>query len=358
MAKGKALSVAVVLAVAAGGWYVAHDDVQQTLESLSSASHDVAPVTDGTFTLIQHPGSDFSMFYDAIKSAKKSISMEMYELADDNAEHALAEAAGRGVNVRVILDQEYHGKRANEDAFKYLKDHGVKVRWSRPGEIYHIKATTFDHQRTFVSTGNLTAHYYEGTRDATVVTTSKTQVKAIEQTFNHDWAGKPTKGSAVQAPGLVWSPRTNGRPAESAMVRQISKAKKSVRFMSEELKDEAVVNALASAARSGVKCQVVMTYDSDWGEGFRKVANAGCAVHTFKDDDDSLYVHEKAIITDAGNKQASVLIGSHNASWTSLNKNRELSLVVTKKQAPQVVKAITSTFRNDFHTAPSWREVA
>jgi len=71
-------------------------------------------------------------------------------------------------------------------------------------------------------------------------------------------------------------------------------------------------------------------------------------VHVFPDSSKALYIHEKIIVTD----QAKVLIGSQNASSTSLNKNRELSIQIT---AAPIVSAIEKTFDGDFTAAPAWK---
>jgi phosphatidylserine/phosphatidylglycerophosphate/cardiolipin synthase-like enzyme len=53
--------------------------------------------------LIIEPRAGFSPVYDLIDGARHSIDVTMYEFADTTAEHDLAAAAKRGVQVRVIL---------------------------------------------------------------------------------------------------------------------------------------------------------------------------------------------------------------------------------------------------------------
>ena len=70
--------------------------------------------------------------------------MEMYELKDPTAEQDLANAAKRGVKVRVLLDRDYSGAYENAAAYSYLQAHDVQVRWAPAHYIFHIKATSFD----------------------------------------------------------------------------------------------------------------------------------------------------------------------------------------------------------------------
>ena len=54
--------------------------------------------------LIVEPTAGFSPVYGLINGARRSIDVTMYEFADTTAEHDLAAAAERGVQVHVILD--------------------------------------------------------------------------------------------------------------------------------------------------------------------------------------------------------------------------------------------------------------
>ncbi|HEY4267514.1 MAG TPA: phospholipase D-like domain-containing protein, partial [Galbitalea sp.] len=192
-----------------------------------------APVgTPSQFRLVQYPEAGFRAFYAQTAAAKKSIDMEMYELADPTEIGGLIAARRRGITVRVLLDSAYEVREANQPAYSTLTLSGVAVRWAPAGTIFHAKVTTFDGSSSDISTANLTPRYYSTTRDAEIVDTNPAQVAAIEQTFDHDWDGQSPAGDEVNTRGLVWSP-----DAESTMVDLIESAKVSVRFTSEELSD-------------------------------------------------------------------------------------------------------------------------
>jgi cardiolipin synthase A/B len=310
------------------------------------------------YRLVQYPGAGFGGFYRQIAQARTTIDMEMYELQDTTAERDLAAAAARGVTVRVLLDRDFSGARANAAAVAYLRGHGVQVRWAPAGYIFHIKATTFDGRTSDISTANLTARYYASTRDAEIVDDNPVQVRAIEQTFANDWtagaAGTP-RTQTVQAPGLVWSPDTGSGTAQTALVGQIAAARTSVDFTSEELSDPAIYHALSAAAARGVACRIVMTDSSDWDTAFAAVTRAGCRVRVFPDSDSALYIHEKLILDDAGTATQSMLIGSQNASVTSLTRNRELGVRLTGAHGgAAVIRSAARTFETDFANASAW----
>jgi phosphatidylserine/phosphatidylglycerophosphate/cardiolipin synthase-like enzyme len=312
----------------------------------------------GSYRLVQYPDAGFGGFYTQIARAHRSIDMEMYELEDGTAERDLVAAADRGVTVRVLLDKAFSGARANLSAAEYLAAHGVQVKWAPPGYIFHIKTTTFDAQTADISTANLVSKYYASTRDAEVIDGNPPQVRAIEQTFSHDWAagasGHP-RTQTVAAPGLVWSPNTGAGTAEAALVEQIASARETVDFGSEELADPAIYQALAADANRGVRCRFVMTRSSEWSAAFQAITKAGCLVHVFPDSATALYIHEKLILDDQASPHGSLLIGSQNASITSLTKNRELGILLTRAGGGgDAIAAASATVGSDFGHASSW----
>lgn len=302
----------------------------------------------GDFRLLQEPAAGFGWLYAQTRSAHHTIRMEMYELSDATEERALAAAAARGVAVHVMLDWDYSGRYANASAYRYLDEHGVSVRWAPQDTIFHIKAVVFDGTVADVSTGNLTPRYYRTDRDATVVVRDPADVRAIARTLDADWSGTPTADATVQAPGLVWSPG-----AEPAMLSVIRGARHAIWFMGEELSDKWVVDALAAAAKQGVACRIVMTYSSRWAASYRELQAAGCAIHVLPERAGALYIHEKALLADPGTSAARLLIGSQNATYTSLFYNRELSVLLSHSDAAGPISAVARQDAADFARAPA-----
>jgi phosphatidylserine/phosphatidylglycerophosphate/cardiolipin synthase-like enzyme len=320
-----------------------------------SAGHGTAT---SYYRLVQYPHAGFGGFYTQIANAQRTIDMEMYELEDNTAERDLVAAAARGVRVRVLLDRAFSGAEANRSAADYLGAHGVEVGWAPPGYIFHIKTTTFDGTTSDISTANLVSKYYRTTRDAEIIDSDPAQVHAIEQTFSNDWtagaSGNP-RSQTVQAPGLIWSPNTGSGTAETALVKQIGSARRTIDFESEELSDPSIYRALAADARRGVSCRIVMTRSSEWDSAFRAVTKAGCHAHLFPDSSTALYIHEKLILDDRATARESLLIGSQNASVTSLTRNRELGIVLTRAHGGGGAIAIArATFDSDFRHASPW----
>jgi cardiolipin synthase A/B len=188
-----------------------------------------------------------------------------------------------------------------------------------------------------------------------VLDTDPAQVHAIEQTFANDWNAAPggtPREQTVQAPGLVWSPETDGAAAETAMVAQIRTARHSIEMETEEMSDSAIYDALAADARRGVSCKLVMTASSQWDQAFAVLKRAGCHVRLIPDSASTLYIHEKLILDDLGSAGQSLLIGSQNASWDSLHEDRELSVLIhAANGGSAVLRSVANTFTSDFAQA-------
>jgi phosphatidylserine/phosphatidylglycerophosphate/cardiolipin synthase-like enzyme len=291
-------------------------------------------------TLIVEPDAGMGPLDTFMGSARRSVDLSMYELADPHAESILVADAARGVRVRVILDQRLERAR-NQAAFTYLSAHGVAVRWAPDADnTFHIKAACVDGARCAVMTLNLTSRYYATTRDFAVVDKDRADVAAIEKTFAGDFDGHP--GVPSSGADLVWSPGST-----AALADLIRTASHTVLVYNEELSDPTTVDALAAAARRGVRVEVVMTYQSSWIRNFDALTSAGAQVRVLYGEH-PLYIHAKMIWVDGKR----VFLGSENLSVASLTRNRELGLITTD---PAILHATEQTFEHDAAGARIWQ---
>ena len=122
---------------------------QSTSGPTTSGATAPSRTTPGQLSLLVEPDQGMAPIYALIASARKSIDLTMYELVDTDADLALELAAGRGVNVRVLLDVNRE-KAANQAAFTELTDMRVHVAWADT----RYAAT---HQKTLVVDGSVAA---------------------------------------------------------------------------------------------------------------------------------------------------------------------------------------------------------
>lgn len=285
------------------------------------------------FEVWAEPGAGFGQVYRFILSARHSLDMTMYELGDRRAEADLVADASRGVNVRVLLDEAYHGGSYNEAAYSYLHSRGVHVEWAPSSVIVHQKTITVDDRAALIMTGNLTSEYYATSADFTLEDTKPADVARIVGAFDDDWAGDLSKSwydvpAHGQEGDLIFSPRSEG-----ALVGLISSAKHTVETSSEEMDSYKVEDALLADARRGVNVEVLMTEDSSWDSAFNELKAGGAHIKLYPYSYNGLYIHAKVIIVDG----TTAYVGSINYSTASLVYNRELGLITSN---PAVVKPV------------------
>jgi cardiolipin synthase A/B len=295
-------------------------------------------------SLLVEPSAGFSPVYSLFARARHSIDVTMYELADTTAEQDLAAAARRGVHVEVILDAKETS--VNDGAYHYLAAHGVKVVWSSPAYYYtHQKTLIIDGSEAVIMTANLTSTYYPTSRDFLVLDSTRADVAAITATFSADFAHRAiTPGDGAD---LVWSPTS----AQARLLALINGATRSLRIYSEEMGDDTIENALIAAARRGVDVQLCGENESgEYDSAYARLARAGVHI-AYYSDPDGFYIHGKVIEADYGTSHARVFIGSENFSSTSLNRNRELGLIIS---TPSVLTAVATAFAADFQRGTHW----
>ena len=298
----------------------------------------------GSYTLETLPDGGMTWFYNQIKGAKTSIDLTMYELQDTTAEDDLGAAAGRGVDVRVILDQREQSE--NQSAYNYLTSHGVNVVWSWSKYYYtHEKCMVVDGTTADIMTLNLQSQYYSTTRDFGVVDTNAKDISAITKVFNADYAHSAvTPGAGAD---LVWSPTT----AQAKLTGLINNATTSLQIYSEEMDDPTITTDLANAAKNGVKVQVVgENEDGEYDSEYNTLAKAGVEI-SYYSSSTGFYIHGKVIMADYGTSTAKIFIGSQNFSNTSLTENRELGLIISKSA---IESSVNTDFNKDFAGGTRW----
>ena len=294
--------------------------------------------------LLVEPQAGYGPIDALVSSARSTVDVEMYELADPTIESILAADEHRGVRVNVILDSHYV-KDLNAPAFSYLRAHGVAVEWAPARfDVDHEKMILVDNSTAVVMTGNLTSRYYAGTRDCAVIDTDPTDVAVIAATFDADWLNRPTP--IATGTDLVWSPGS-----ENMIVWLIGTARHELLVENEEMDDSYVTSALVAAAHRGVRVEIAMTADSSWDSAFATLVAAGAEVRTYPDNPADLYIHAKAIVVDPGSADERAFVGSENFSVASLVYNRELGLITS---APAVVLGLAHVVEADVAGGTAW----
>ncbi len=300
------------------------------------------PVYHGSLELLAMPDAGSAPVMQAIDGARESIRLKIYLITQDAVVDALARAVQRGVDVRVIIEEQpFGGGESNALAKQALVAAGVQVR-ARPGAfVYsHEKSLVVDDRRAYIMTHNLTNSSFNRNREYMAVVEDKAVVAEVARVFDADWERvEPDLASSL----LVWSP-VNSRPHIEALVQS---AQVSLDVQHTSLLDEGVIGLLADAAQRDVRVRVTtpaILDPSEWEwEPIMKLHEAGVALR-FLDDP---YVHAKAIIVDG----QTAMIGSQNLTANSLQNNRELGIIFDD---PAAVNRLARVFLQDWNNAEPW----
>jgi phosphatidylserine/phosphatidylglycerophosphate/cardiolipin synthase-like enzyme len=215
-----------------------------------------------------------------------------------------------------------------------LADHGVELRPSPAEFIFlHAKYLVVDGQVAVITNQNLTYSAFESNRELGVVTTIPSDVTTLAGIFEADWSGTTPPAPTGR---MIVSP-VNARPS---LLEQIRSAHSTIRLYAEVIRDDAIIDALSTAAQQGVAVRVIVNAPRDELDTtvYRTLASNGIDVRFAG----HIYIQAKALIVD----DLAVVVGSHNPTANSLERNREVSLVISDSIA---VQRATSTFDADWN---------
>jgi phosphatidylserine/phosphatidylglycerophosphate/cardiolipin synthase-like enzyme len=266
---------------------------------------------------------------DAIGQATNNIKLVMYLFTDQPLIDALAAAAGRGVNVRLLYDNSSQTSSSNSSTISYLRSRGVAVQTGSSAFTYtHEKAMIVDDTTLYVMTLNFTESAFTSNREFAVRDDEPADVMAASGAFEADWARMPSGLSAAEP---VISP-DNSR---DRMQRLLGGARQTLDLEIEELGDNTLLQVLLDRQRAGVRIRLLL--DSQSATDGARLSAVGVDVRTLA----SLSVHAKMVIADG----ATLYLGSENLTSNSLDHNREFGVFT---DTTQVITRFQATFESDW----------
>lgn len=327
---GHAWMLVVLLVVACGGGQPVHLSSATVEECVRALGPPPAPVT-GVFV---EPDDGYPPVLDELNGARCGIDLTIYMLTDNQVFEALASAVDRGVRVRVMLEQHPFGAFGDQqEAFDRLRESGIAVQWGLSTHRFtHAKFAVIDKRVALIMNQNLTYAAFNGNREFGVITTEPDAVDQAATIFARDWSGIST--ADITGP-LVVSPENS----RARIVALIAGATESIDLYAEVIADEGVIAALRDAEARGVAVQLIVnaSFDDEEETALLTLAAAGIEVRLM----DALYVHSKTLIVD----EDVALIGSQNYTATSLDRNRELGIIVND---PVLVARGVAVFQRDW----------
>jgi cardiolipin synthase len=338
----------------------------------------------GGFRMLVNGDEIYPAMLDAIDRAAQRIEFETYNFLEGEAAsrfaRALAAAARRGVEVRVIVDTV--GASPPPDALRQeLTDAGVRVMWFNPVGMWTVEATNNRTHRKLLIVDGITGftggagvadHWLGNARNEnewrdTHFEITGPVVGALQACFYENWieAGgddaPPLEPAAPAPPAagedislVIWSNPTVGvSNVKLLYLYSIDGARRTIDIQSPYVVlDSSVRLALAGARARGVRIRVLT--DSEQTDAmsvkhasrheYRELLEAGDRVFEYQ----PTMMHAKAMIVDG---QWSIF-GSANFDNRSLELNDEVT-VATDDRA--LAEALTASFERDLSRAREWR---
>jgi len=320
------------------------------------------------FPLIDRPGDSSYCQYAqvAFDGATSSIDLLLADARlDDNPlwESVLA-AKNRGVQVRVLVDESDWAPtitERNRVTVNFLNDHDIEARFDDPAITTHAKLAVIDRKTVILGSSNWNKYSLREQEQTNLLVTNGDVGEVFSSYFDRLWMDKlPCHGvefdlSSFPAEGswIVPIPDTcDTANYLKILLRLLEQSEHSIHVVMyrasyypdyQDGSSNEILHALISAASRGLEVKVLLDDCSFYPESAE--ANLQAALYLYlhgievRFDDPGTTTHAKLVIVD-GN---SVILGSTNWNYYSLEKNNEVDIAVIN--LPAVVAPYEQLFR-------------
>lgn len=268
-----------------------------------------------------------------INSAKSRVYLETYILTEKRIQQALKDAFSRWVEVQVILEKNpYKAYNINNKSYNNLNSINLPIVWSDPKDysLNHSKFLIID-DHFYISTWNFSYSTFKYNRDFFLKSDDPEILDLVLKVFNHDFIWEEKN---VYHPNIVLSPFNSRHYFKT----YFESAKETIDLYFQYFKDDALVDLLIEKQTSGIQITAIIpkTALESNEDIISKMEQAWVKFHIMNKNK----MHSKVILID----NTYWFIGSINFSHYSLDKNRELWLLIINKE---IIKQIIDYFKED-----------
>jgi phosphatidylserine/phosphatidylglycerophosphate/cardiolipin synthase-like enzyme len=274
--------------------------------------------------LIIQPADGTAPLLKAIKQAKKSIQIVIFRLDQPEIEHALEDAAERGIAVHALIAFTNRGgeKNLRRLEMRFLEKGIIVARTADDLVRYHGKMMLVDGKELYLLTYNFTRLDHKS-RSFGIVTKNRDIVQEGIRLFEADTTRQPFTSRSNK---LVVSP-VNARKRLAAFLKG---AKRELLIYDVDVADKEILRILEDRCQAGVKIQIIGHVAS----------SKHLAAHALR----KMRLHTRVIIRDG--KQA--FLGSQSLRRLELDERREIGIIVG---SPKVISSMTTIFREDWRAS-------
>ena len=277
--------------------------------------------------LIIQPDQGIKPLLQAVKRARRRISIVIFRFDLDELEDALAAAVKRGVEVVALIANTNKGgeQRLRKLEQRMLKK-GVTVNRTNDDMVrYHGKLMIVDRQQALINGFNFTSQDLES-RSFGVVTRAPRVIKELLRLFDSD-SNRTDYRPCVR--DLVISPEN----ARSRLFRFLSKARRSLDIYDPRVADDEMLALLERKAARGVRIRIIGALEKKWEKG------DFAAVEALRG-----RLHVRAIVRDGRR----AFIGSQSLRKLELDERREVGIIIRERK---IVRKVERVFNADWKRA-------
>jgi len=270
-----------------------------------------------------------------IDTAKISVDLAVFEFDLEDVAEALMRAEKRGVDVRIVHDDEHTAADPQVDA---LASAGISVVPDERSAYMHNKFFIVDAYCVWTGSFNISANAAFKNNENAVVICDEKLAKNYEAEFEEMYEGNfgPKSPANTQYPSLIVGGvqiENYFAPEDDVMnqvIRTVVKAKQSVHFMAFSFTDDNLANTMVDLKKNGLDVSGIFESRGASGTGSScpELVKGGANVAL---DGNKYTFHHKVIIVDG----EVVVFGSFNFSANADQQNDENLLIVHNKDFAQ-----------------------
>lgn len=283
-----------------------------------------------------------NMILNDLRSAEERIDLVTYNYSDTKTAEALIDAAKRGIEVNLVIDED----NADDDVIRKMEKGGVNVVTAVSDGLMHAKYIIVDDDITISGSANMTlsSFSYDNNFMIRIVSSDIAEIFRAEfsEMFDDQIFGensphnKPAEGVQLSDGTLVYVRFSPDDYVDDTIEKLIGAAEQSVYMLAYSFSSNDISEALQDADDNGVDvgliCEDTKAYTDGGGE-CGPLAEDGVNVHV--DGYEDTLMHEKAIVLD----DSVVIAGSYNYTRAADQRNDEQVLVIQSKSiADQFMK--------------------
>jgi len=251
---------------------------------------------------------------DAIRGARRQVTLSLFRCNDTAILDELADATARGVVVDVLVTSRAKGGRKKiEKLWGALEATGAAVKaYTDPVVKYHAKYLVADDGPAIVASLNVTRKCFRKTCDALVVTHDPAVISGLRAVWTADCSASPIPSGLTER--LIVGPER----ARRQFTALLESARHSIRLIDAKLSDPDLVSLLNARRAAGIEVELF--------SGTRAGA---------------LKSHGKILLVD----DRTLVVGSLALAALSLDFRREVAIVVHEPAAVAVARDLFDVVR-------------